>query len=107
MLQAFLVLPGVRARLPGGRAAAAGPAHCWQLLAGGAALLVAAGWWVAIVMLTPAAARPYVGGSTNNSVLQLALGYNGLGRLDGNETGSVGPGAGAAAAAPRSAGRPA
>jgi hypothetical protein len=61
-----------------------------QLLAGGAALLVAAGWWVAIVQFTPAADRPYVGGSTNNSVLQLALGYNGLGRLTGNETGSVG-----------------
>jgi 4-amino-4-deoxy-L-arabinose transferase-like glycosyltransferase len=35
-----------------------------------------------------------VGGSTNDSILQLALGYNGLGRLDGSETGSVGPGAG-------------
>ena len=42
----------------------------------------------------PAAERPYVGGSTNDSVLQLALGYNGLGRLDGNETGSVGFGGG-------------
>src|SRR5580704_14097975 len=41
-------------------------------------------------MLTPAADRLYVGGSTNDSILQLALGYNGLGRLDGNETGSVG-----------------
>ena len=45
---------------------------------------------MAIVQLTPAADRPYIGGSTSNSVLQLALGYNGLGRLDGNETGSVG-----------------
>jgi 4-amino-4-deoxy-L-arabinose transferase-like glycosyltransferase len=93
MLQAFLVLPGfVLVYL------VAGPPRllrrCAQLLAGGVALLVAAGWWVAAVMLTPAADRPYVGGSTNNSVLQLALGYNGLGRLDGNETGSVGPGAG-------------
>jgi len=31
-----------------------------------------------------------VGGSTTNSILQLTLGYNGLGRLNGNETGSVG-----------------
>jgi 4-amino-4-deoxy-L-arabinose transferase-like glycosyltransferase len=45
-------------------------------------------------MLTPAAGRPYVGGSANNSILQLALGYNGLGRLNGNETGSVGFGGG-------------
>ena len=62
----------------------------WQLLAGAAALVLSAGWWVAIVQLTPAADRPYIGGSTGNSVLQLALGYNGLGRLDGNEAGSVG-----------------
>ena len=93
MLQAFLVLPGFALVY-----LVAGPPRllrrCAQLLAGGAALLAAAGWWVAIVMLTPAADRPYVGGSTNDSILQLALGYNGLGRLDGNETGSVGPGAG-------------
>src|SRR5450631_3956691 len=89
MLQAFLVLPAF-----GLVYLVAGPprlrTRIWQLLAGGAALVAAGGWWVAIVQLTPAADRPYVGGSTNNSVLQLALGYNGLGRLDGNETGSVG-----------------
>ena len=45
---------------------------------------------MAVVQFIPAGDRPYVGGSTNDSVLQLALGYNGLGRLDGNETGSVG-----------------
>ena len=72
----------------------AGPRRCWSgSLAAGVglvAVVVAAGWWVAAVMLTPAADRPYVGGSTNNSILQLALGYNGFGRLTGNETGSVG-----------------
>ena len=36
--------------------------------------------------------RPYIGGSQNNSILELTLGYNGLGRLTGNETGSVGGG---------------
>ena len=55
---------------------------------------MAAGWWVAIVELTPASARPYIGGSTSNSVLQLTFGYNGLGRITGNETGSVGFGNG-------------
>ncbi len=65
-----------------------------QLLAAGAAVVVAAGWWVAAVMLTPASSRPYIGGSTDNSILQLAFGYNGLGRLTGNETGSVGGGGG-------------
>ena len=54
---------------------------------------------MAIAQFTPAADRPYVGGSTNDSILQLALGYNGLGRLDGNETGSVGFNGGGAAPA--------
>jgi len=90
MLQAFLVLP-VFALVY----LIAGPPRLgrriWQLLVGGAAVVVAAGWWVAIVTLTPAADRPYVGGSTNDNILQLTFGYNGLGRLTGNETGSVGP----------------
>ncbi|MGN6635658.1 MAG: glycosyl transferase, partial [Oryzihumus sp.] len=53
-----------------------------------------AGWWVAIVELVPASARPYIGGSQTNSFLELTFGYNGFGRLSGNETGSVGGGAG-------------
>jgi 4-amino-4-deoxy-L-arabinose transferase-like glycosyltransferase len=89
MLQAFLVLPAF-----GLVYLVAGPrrlrVRCAQLAAGLAAVVAGAGWWVAAVMLTPAADRPYVGGSTNDSILQLALGYNGLGRLDGDETGSVG-----------------
>ena len=93
MMQAFLVLPAFALAY-----LVAGPPRLgrriWQLLAGAAVLVAAAGWWIAAVMLTPAADRPYVGGSTNDSILQLALGYNGLGRLDGNETGSVGFGAG-------------
>ncbi len=63
-----------------------------QLLIGAIALVVSAGWWVAIVELAPASARPYIGGSQNNSVPDLILGYNGFGRLTGNETGSVGGG---------------
>src|SRR6185436_14218740 len=50
--------------------------------------------WILAAQLTPAADRPYFGGSTNNNILQLAIGYNGLGRLTGDETGSVGPGGG-------------
>ncbi|HEY4461976.1 MAG TPA: glycosyltransferase family 39 protein [Streptosporangiaceae bacterium] len=97
MLQAFLVLP-VFALVY----LIAGPPRLgrriWQLLVAGATLAVAAGWWVAAVMLTPAADRPYVGGSTSNNILQLTFGYNGLGRLTGNETGSVGPTTGGGAA---------
>jgi 4-amino-4-deoxy-L-arabinose transferase-like glycosyltransferase len=89
MLQAFLVVPGF-----GLAYLWAGPSRLrrrvWQLLASLAGIIVGAGWWVAIVQLTPAASRPYFGGSTNNNILELALGYNGLGRLDGTETGSIG-----------------
>ncbi len=57
-------------------------------------MLVSAGWWVALVELWPASSRPYVGGSQNNSFLELTFGYNGLGRINGDETGSVGGGGG-------------
>ncbi len=43
--------------------------------------------------LWPAASRPYIGGSQTNSILELTFGYNGLGRLTGDEVGSVGGGA--------------
>ncbi|GAA3294135.1 glycosyltransferase family 39 protein [Dactylosporangium vinaceum] len=93
MLQALLVVPafGLAYLLfaPTGRVR-----RLVQLLAAGAAVIVSAGWWVAIVSLTPASWRPYVGGSQTNSILELTLGYNGFGRLTGNETGSVGGGGG-------------
>ncbi|MET8650044.1 glycosyltransferase family 39 protein [Nocardia aurea] len=63
-----------------------------QLFAAGAAMIVAAGWWLLAVELWPADLRPWIGGSQHNSILELTLGYNGLGRLNGEETGSVGPG---------------
>lgn len=65
-----------------------------QLFAAGASMVVAAGWWLLTVELWPASSRPWIGGSQNNSILELTLGYNGLGRLNGDETGSVGPGRG-------------
>ncbi|GAB3424736.1 glycosyltransferase family 39 protein [Flindersiella endophytica] len=65
-----------------------------QLLLAGLAMVLSAGWWIAIVELVPAQYRPYIGGSQNNSILELTLGYNGLGRLTGDETGSVGGGDG-------------
>ncbi len=65
-----------------------------QLLVAGAAMLVSGLWWVVAVTLTPASSRPYIGGSQHNSVWELIWGYNGLGRLTGNETGSVGGGGG-------------
>src|SRR3954470_15324993 len=47
----------------------AAPRNRWRgLLAGGAALIVAGGFWLAIVALTPAAARPWISGTSDNSV---------------------------------------
>ncbi|MGY3567353.1 ArnT family glycosyltransferase [Sinomonas sp. RB5] len=59
-----------------------------------AAMAASAGWWILAVELTPASARPFIGGSQGNSILELTFGYNGFGRLDGNEVGSVGGGNG-------------
>jgi 4-amino-4-deoxy-L-arabinose transferase-like glycosyltransferase len=91
MLQAFLVLPAF------GAAYLAGARVPWRrrfldLAAGVGAMVVAGGWWVALVSLWPASSRPYIGGSQNNSVLELTVGYNGFGRLTGDEVGSVGGG---------------
>jgi 4-amino-4-deoxy-L-arabinose transferase-like glycosyltransferase len=94
MLQGFLVVPGFALVY-----LIAAPGPIWRrirhLLYGGGALAVSAGWWVMAVQLTPAADRPYIGGSQNNSLWNLIFGYNGFGRLTGNETGSVGGGGGA------------
>ena len=89
MLQAFLVVPAFALVF---LVAAPTPLRkrVLGLLAAGIALVVASGWWVAVVQLIPAADRPYIGGSQDNSILNLIFGYNGFGRLTGNETGSVG-----------------
>jgi hypothetical protein len=50
-------------------------------------MVAGAGWWVLAVQLTPPDRRPWIGGTQGNSVLELALGYNGLGRLTGQEGG--------------------
>lgn len=46
--------------------------------------------WVLAVDLTPAGSRPYVGSSTNNTVLELIVGHNGLERLYGQGGGNGG-----------------
>ena len=91
MMQAFLVVPGfalvylvaapvgVRRRIA-------------QLVAGGAAMIASAGWWVAIVALWPASSRPMIDGSSDNSILNLIVGYNGFGRLTGSGGGPGGGG---------------
>lgn len=61
-----------------------------RLAAGAAAMVVSAGWYLLLVELWPVDKRPYIGGSQQNSILELTLGYNGLGRLTGDEVGGLG-----------------
>jgi 4-amino-4-deoxy-L-arabinose transferase-like glycosyltransferase len=91
MLQAFLVLPAFAAVWLLAAPVGVGR-RVRDLLLAGVAMLVSAGWWVLVVDLWPVDARPYIGGSQTNSVLELVFGYNGLGRLSGDEVGSVVPG---------------
>jgi 4-amino-4-deoxy-L-arabinose transferase-like glycosyltransferase len=94
MLQAFLVLPAMALVY-----LIAGPPRLGrrlvQLLAAGLAMLVAGGWWVLAVVLWPTASRPYIGSTSDNSILTLIFGYNGLSRIFGSGTGATpGPGSG-------------
>jgi 4-amino-4-deoxy-L-arabinose transferase-like glycosyltransferase len=93
MLQAFLVIPGLALVV-----LFAAPFGLWKrlsaLLIGGVTMIVSAGWYIALVSLWPADSRPYIAGSTDNSLLQLAFGYNGIERIAGNEGGGHGPGGG-------------
>jgi 4-amino-4-deoxy-L-arabinose transferase-like glycosyltransferase len=89
MLQAFLLAPGF-ALVFVAAADLSWRSRMLRLLAGGAALAVTSGWYLVLVAVWPASSRPYIGGSQHNSILELALGYNGLGRLTGNETGGLG-----------------
>ena len=88
-LQVMLIVPGLAIAY----VVAAPPrlrTRLLQLLAGFAVSVVAAGWWVALVELWPTADRPYIGGSSDNSFLQLTMGYNGLGRILGGGAGGGG-----------------
>ncbi len=93
MLQAWLVLPAFVLVI------VVAAAVTWRrrtlLLATGlVAMLVSVGWYVLLVDLWPASSRPYIGGSTDNSFLNLVLGYNGLGRIFGGEGNGGGSGGG-------------
>ncbi|WP_199754017.1 glycosyltransferase family 39 protein [Amycolatopsis sp. WAC 01375] len=91
MLQAFLVLPAfglaylIAAPIPLGR-------RLLHLLGALICTFLSAGWYLAVVASWPAADRPYIGGSQENSLWELAFGYNGFGRITGDEVGSVGGG---------------
>lgn len=88
-LQAYLVLPAFAATY---LLAAAGDLRrrLAGLVAAGVTVVVASFWWILIVDLLPPVSRPYIGGSTNNTAMDLVLGYDGLGRIFGGS----GPGGG-------------
>jgi 4-amino-4-deoxy-L-arabinose transferase-like glycosyltransferase len=94
MLVALVVVPGIVLAwlwiAPRGRLAA-----IRQLLTGGAAMLAVAAAWPLLVILTPASDRPWISGTSDNSVLSLIFGYNGLGRVTGQNGGPGGGGGGA------------
>ncbi len=82
---ALFVVPGIalawvwmRWDAPGGRLR-----MLRRLLAGGAALAVSGLAWPVLVTLTPAADRPWISGTSDNSIWSLMFGYNGLGRVAG------------------------
>ncbi|WP_308166758.1 ArnT family glycosyltransferase [Nocardia albiluteola] len=54
-----------------------------HLLAAAAALVISSGWYVLLTILWPADSRPYLAGSTNNTFMDLVLGYNGFARYLG------------------------
>ncbi len=90
---ALMVVPGMALAwlwiAPRGRAVA-----LRQLLVAGAVLVAVALAWPLMVELTPASSRPWIAGTTDNSVFSLILEYNGFGRLDGQAGGPGGLGAG-------------
>ncbi len=86
MAAALLVVPAIAAAwlwvAPRGRVAA-----LRGLLAGGGAMALVGGAWPLLMALTPAADRPWISGTSDNSIWSLIAGYNGLGRLSGQAGG--------------------
>jgi 4-amino-4-deoxy-L-arabinose transferase-like glycosyltransferase len=88
-LQAYLVLPGY-ALVFGFSANTTLRRRLIGLVVALATVFVTSGWWVAIVQMLPAGSKPFIGGSTTGSPLDLIFGYDGLGRIFGGS----GPGGG-------------
>jgi 4-amino-4-deoxy-L-arabinose transferase-like glycosyltransferase len=82
MLQAWIVVPAfviaylVASTVPWGR-------RIVRLIGAAVVMLIGSMWWVVLVGLWPQP-KPYIGGSTNGSVMNLVIGYNGLGRIFGS-----------------------
>jgi 4-amino-4-deoxy-L-arabinose transferase-like glycosyltransferase len=95
MLQGWMVVPALAAAylLAGPPAART---RVKQLALAGVAMVAASAAWPVAVALWPGS-TPYIGGSEDGSVWSLILGYNGFGRLTGEEGGGMGGSFGGAA----------
>jgi 4-amino-4-deoxy-L-arabinose transferase-like glycosyltransferase len=84
MLQAYLVVPTLAATY---LIAASGSLlrRVRNLAAAGVVLAIVSASWLTVVDAIPANARPFVGGSADDTVLNLVLGYNGVERILGRE----------------------
>jgi 4-amino-4-deoxy-L-arabinose transferase-like glycosyltransferase len=89
MLQGWMVVPALGAAYLLAGSPRLGR-RVGQLAAAGGVMVAVSAAWPLAVTLWPGS-TPYIGGSTNGSVWNLILGYNGFGRLTGNE-GSLGSG---------------
>ena len=98
MLQGYIVIPALAVTYLVAAPTTIGR-RLLHLLAGMGSIIVSTGWFLVVVALWPADARPFIGGSTNNSEWELALGYNGLGRIFGDTGGGAGGGGGGGNAA--------
>ncbi|MEV7978534.1 glycosyltransferase family 39 protein [Streptomyces sp. NPDC086519] len=88
MMAAWMVLPALAA------AWLVGARGTWltrtgRLLLAGAVCAVSSLWWVVMVAWWPGE-KPYIGGSTDGGAWDLVTGYNGLGRVFGENAGGGG-----------------
>ncbi|NFB55300.1 glycosyltransferase family 39 protein [Clostridium botulinum] len=80
MLQAYMIIPAIYITYLLSNAASF-KKRIVHLMAGTIILILVSLSWAFIVDLIPEGNRPYVGSSTNNSVMELIIGHNGLERL--------------------------
>jgi 4-amino-4-deoxy-L-arabinose transferase-like glycosyltransferase len=89
MAAALIVAPGLYAAwlwvAPRGFATAVR-----QTFASVAALIAVGAAWPLLIALTPASQRPWISGTSDNSIWSLIAGYNGVGRLSGQAGGPGG-----------------
>jgi 4-amino-4-deoxy-L-arabinose transferase-like glycosyltransferase len=85
-LAAFLVVPGIAV---GYLVCAPGSLRrrIAALAVAGLVMAAVAASWSVVVELTPASQRPFIGSTSSNSELSLDFGYNGFGRVGGEQGG--------------------